>query len=215
MNDIRFILFDAVNTLIHKPTLWDRITSTLAKYKLNVDLVALKERHKLISEVIFFPDRTSADFYRNFNTELLYSVGVVPTPELLDELFSSCSYLPWEAFEDTSVICQLPQPKGILSNFNTTLATKIEALLPNVFSSIITSEELKSAKPDRNFYKEAITRLGYQPRNILYIGDSIKLDMHPALDAGMQCLLVDRGNIFPHFPYRVTSFAELKEMMLR
>ena len=70
-----------------------------------------------MSEVIHFPDRTDQDFYKKFNSDLLYLLGIVPTTSLLDAVFKNCTYLPWEKFEDTSVLRELSVPLGIISNF--------------------------------------------------------------------------------------------------
>lgn len=212
MSDIRYLLFDAANTLIHKPTLWTKMANALEMHHIQVDIPTLQQRHKLISEVLFFPDRTSADFYKNFNAELLYSLGIIPTNKLLDDIFNACTYLPWEVFDDTVVLADTTLPKGILSNFNTTLAEKISNMFPGVFTSVITSEEMKCAKPSLDFYKKAIDAVGLAPENILYVGDSLKLDMEPALKVGMNAWLIDRVGCYPNYPNRITSFHQLSDI---
>ncbi len=212
MNDIRFLLFDAANTLIHKPTLWTKMASALEMHKIQIDIPTLQRHHKLISEVLFFPDRTSADFYKKFNGELLYSLGIIPNDVLLDDIFKACTYLPWEVFDDTDALQKMTLPKGILSNFNTTLAEKISNMFPGVFSSIITSEEMQCAKPSLEFYKKAIDAVGLDPKQILYVGDSLKLDMEPALKLGMNAWLIDRAECYPTYPNRITSFHQLSDI---
>lgn len=210
---VKLVLFDAANTLIHKPLLWERISNVLTANHINVDTEVLKRHHKFISEVIFFPDRTSADFYKNFNRELLYSLGIIPTDQLLDDIFNACTYLPWEPFEDTAMIRDLPFPKAIISNFNGSLAEKIDSMFHGVFSRIIISEELKQAKPSLSFYNSAIELLGVPPENILYIGDSVKLDMEPGLKTGMQSYLIDRHNCYPYYKNRLTTLSDLAEII--
>lgn len=209
MDNIDFVLFDAANTLIHKPELWGRIKMALAKHNISVDDLLLRIRHKLISELIRFPDNTSADFYRQFNSELLYSIGVIPTATLLDDVFAACTYLKWDVFEDTNILSSLQLPKGILSNFNSSLTQRINTLIPDTFSTIIISEELQCAKPSLEFYTKALDIIGVPAKNILYIGDSIKLDMQPALAVGMNVLLIDRDNCYPNFERRISSLHEI------
>lgn len=213
MSNIRFILFDAANTLIHKPDLWDRMLAALAKHGHQVDPHELKFKHKLVSELIHFPDNTSSDFYRTFNAELLYALGIIPHDELLNHVFAACTYLPWRAFEDTAGLKELPLEKGILSNFNTTLAGKINDMFGGVFSKIITSEEMKCAKPSMEFYRGAAALLPYKPEEILYIGDSLKLDMEPAVKLGMTAYLIDRSNVYSNFPNRLSSLEQIKELL--
>ena len=101
MQNIKYILFDAANTVIHKPVLWPSMQAVLLKYGYTVPEEKLKLHHKLLSEVVNFPDRTSKEFYLYFNAELLMSLGIIPSEEILNDLFAACSYLPWERFNDT------------------------------------------------------------------------------------------------------------------
>jgi putative hydrolase of the HAD superfamily len=213
MTGYQFILFDAANTLIHKPDLWPRMTAALATHGITVDSDELAVKHKLLSELVFFPDNTSAAFYKTFNAELLYSLGIIPTDEILDDIFAACTYLEWKPFEDTQVLRELNHPKAILSNFNKTLAVKINSAFGGIFDSIITSEEMKCAKPSIQFYELAIDKLGCGPEEILYIGDSIKLDMEPAIKCGMQVCLIDRLNAYPKFSRRIKSLSELASII--
>jgi FMN phosphatase YigB (HAD superfamily) len=53
-----------------------------------------------------------------------------------------------------------------------------------------------------------------KPEEILYVGDSIKLDMEPASATGMNAVLIDRLNAFPGYRgIRINSFAELKTVI--
>ncbi|WP_140937951.1 HAD family hydrolase [Sphingobacterium lumbrici] len=208
---MKILLFDAANTLIHKPTLWDRIREVLTNYGYDVDMRELKERHKLLSEVINFPDRTSESFYRDFNAEFLLSLGILSTKELLEEMFNKCTYQPWQAFDDCQYLLELDIPKAILSNFNSSLFDLIGELIgQEVFDEIIISENEKVRKPSLEFYQIAIDRLGVDPSDILYIGDSLKLDFIPAKTMGMKTLLIDREGIYRYPAHKISNFRELK-----
>jgi putative hydrolase of the HAD superfamily len=206
----KVILFDAANTLMHKPQLWEKMLEVLHPILPNLSVNDLIFKHKLVSELTDFPDKTNADFYREFNQRLLYTLGIIPNEAILENLFKKCSYLPWERFEDTSVLSNLNTPLAILSNFSGKLSVHVEQLFePGTFSQIIISENENYRKPDPKFYKIAIEKLNLQPNEILYIGDSIKLDMEPAITCGMQVRLIDRENIYPDFPFRISSLLEL------
>lgn len=209
MSDIKYILFDAANTLIHKPALWINLQSTLKKFDQDVPVDLLKRNHKLISECIRFPDKTSKAFYQEFNSELLYSIGIMPTQELLDDVFKACTYLPWEKFSDTKVIDSLKLPVGILSNFNSSLKDTIKKEFGDVFKHIFISENYGVGKPDVKFYEIAIKEIGFAPNEILYVGDSIKLDMHSALKAGLTPVLIDREDIYPFYINSISSLDAL------
>jgi len=199
--NIKYILFDAANTLIHKPALWDKIQEVLTAHQISVNPRALKYNHKLLSEFVTFPDRTSAEFYASFNKELLLSLGIIPTTQLLDDIFRNCTYMPWEKFDDTSWLATAPVPIGVLSNFNNNLRDLLSNLFGNVFTDIIVSEEVNVRKPDTAFYQHAIDKIGLHPSEILYVGDSIKLDIIPAGKMGLNPILIDRDDFFTtHIP---------------
>jgi hypothetical protein len=71
----------------------------------------IKFHHKIISEVIKFPDRTSEKFYNNFNSEFLLSLGVLPNDKLLSAFYEACTYLAWAKFEDTNILEKIERKK--------------------------------------------------------------------------------------------------------
>jgi len=207
MNTIKYILFDAANTLIHKPSLWMNFINVLNYYGYKVSESELKQKHKLLSEFITFPDVTSETFYKTFNKELLNALGIIDFPELLKSIFNTCKYLPWEVFEDVTYLNQYSQFNlGILSNFNTSLRTLVKEKIPTInFKHIIISEEEKIAKPSLEFYEKAVHKIGLKPQDILYVGDSLKLDIIPALQIGFNVRLIDRDQTYPSSKYSVKS----------
>lgn len=211
MNTVKYILFDAANTLIHKPLLWLKFKTVLSDFGYEVDTEELKFKHKLLSEIIKFPDVTSQTFYNEFNKELLNALGVIDSPKLLESIFEACKYLPWEAFLDAKVLANYTEkPIGVISNFNSGLSNLLAKKLPGVnFKHIIISETEGVAKPSLEFYKIAIERTGINPNEILYIGDSLKLDVIPAKSLGFQVKLIDRDNAYPTSPYRISSIEDL------
>ena len=208
------LLFDAANTIIHKPDLYINITKVLTQHNFNVEEAYLKKNHKLLSEVINFPDRTNEEFYKKFNSELLYCLGIAPTEALLKDIFTACSYLPWKAFDDTKVLKELNVKKAIVSNFHSSLTKIIAETMPNTFDEIVISEVENLRKPDIEFYKCALKYLKVPAEEIIYIGDSVKLDIEPASKLGIKAFLIDRENNFLAAPNRLTSLHELKNFSL-
>jgi putative hydrolase of the HAD superfamily len=210
MAEIQYILFDAVNTLIHKPDLWKKIDAVLKNNGHEIPIRKIKFHHKIISEVIKFPDRTSEKFYNNFNSEFLLSLGVLPNDKLLSAFYEACTYLAWAKFEDTNILEKIERKKGVLSNFNSTLNDIMTKLFPDIpFNNIIISENENSSKPSLDFYRKCLDRINITPSEILYIGDSIKLDMMPAEEIGFQTLLIDRDNNYPNYKNRIISLDEI------
>ena len=60
MTQYKYLFFDVANTLLHKPMLITRICETLEQFGNKVDPMLVKERHKLVSEIIPFPATTWA-----------------------------------------------------------------------------------------------------------------------------------------------------------
>jgi putative hydrolase of the HAD superfamily len=210
---MKYLLLDVAGTILYKPNLVTKIYETLSSFGYIISIDRLKYNHKLLSEVIKFPDRTNAEFYTSFNSELLYSLGIVPNEELLNAIFASCSYLPWEKFEDTKVLNEIEIPIGIISNFNSSLKDKLNEYFGPIFSDIFVSEEIGISKPSAEFYKKALDKININPKDILYIGDSFKLDLKPALEMGITCYVIDRDNIYPDNATIIRSLSELKKMI--
>jgi putative hydrolase of the HAD superfamily len=210
---IKYIFFDVAGTLLGKPSLFSIIQKTLADFGNNISLEEIKQKHKLLSEVIHFPDRTDENFYKKFNSDLIYLFGIIPTKELVDAVFKNCTYLPWEKFEDTKVLTEVNLPLGVISNFNTTLKEKLNTFFGPVFKDILVSEELGVAKPNVEFYNRALKIIPFNVEEVLYVGDSIKLDLKPALQLGIQTLIVDRDNFYPNLKNRIASLTEIKDFL--
>jgi putative hydrolase of the HAD superfamily len=207
------LLFDAANTLIHKPLLFIKAKEVLETYGIKSTIEGLREKHKIVSELILFPDRTNKEFYYEFNKSWLYSLGILPEKDLLNKLFEVCSYLPWEKFEDTNVLIELNIKKAILSNFNSSLEDIVSNHFPGIFSQLVVSELENIRKPDIKFYKRAIEILEVKPEDIIYIGDSMKLDIEPALTVGMRAYLIDRNNDYQFSSYTINSLTQLRKII--
>jgi putative hydrolase of the HAD superfamily len=207
------LLFDAANTIIHKPTIYLRFAEVLKRDGFTVDLNHLMLIHKTISECFHFPDNTSKDFYYEFNKSVLYGLGIIAREEILENLFKECSYLPWEKFEDTKFIKEIPFKKAVLSNFHKGLNEILKKSFSDEFTHIITSENENLRKPDTAFFKKAIDVLGVKPSEIIYIGDSVKLDLEPGLKTGMNAWLIDRNNYYPLCNRRLSSLQEIRNIL--
>lgn len=210
---IKYIFFDVAGTLLGKPVLYTKIQNVLADFGHEVTLDDIKAKHKLLSEVIHFPDRTDEAFYKKFNSELLYLLGIVPSDEIVDAIFKSCTYLPWEAFEDTKVLQELNLPIGVISNFNSTLKDKLVQFFGPVFQDVFVSEELGVAKPNIEFYQKALEKIPFEAHEVLYIGDSIKLDLEPGSKVGFNALVVDRDGFYPNLKNKIATLAEITKFL--
>jgi len=210
---IQYIFFDVAGTLMGKPILYSIIQNTLQDFGYEVPLDEIKNKHKLLSEVIHFPDRTDATFYKKFNSELLYLLGIVPEEVIVNSIFKKCTYLPWEAFDDTQILKEIHLPMGVISNFNTSLKDKLEQFFGPVFQDVFVSEELGVAKPNMEFYQKALEKIPFAAHEVLYVGDSIKLDLEPASKLGFKVLIIDRDNFYPNSKNKISSLTEITQFI--
>ncbi|RZJ52368.1 MAG: HAD family hydrolase [Flavobacterium sp.] len=210
---MKYLLLDVAGTILHKPDLITKINDTLLKHGFLVSAEKLRYNHKILSEVIKFPDRTDADFYIKFNAELLYSLGIIPNDALLKDIFESCSYLPWHKFSDCDVLNEIEIPIGIISNFNSSLQKKLNEFFGPIFSDFFVSEDLGVSKPSVDFYRKALDKINLDPKDILYIGDSFKLDLKPSLELGLNSYIIDRDNFYPDNRHTIKSLSEIKKLI--
>jgi HAD superfamily hydrolase (TIGR01549 family) len=210
---IQYIFFDVAGTLLAKPTLYSIIQNTLRDFGHELGLDEIKNKHKLLSEVIHFPDRTDVAFYEKFNSELLYLLGIIPEEALVNSIFKKCTYLPWQAFDDTQILKELPLPMGVISNFNTSLKDKLKQFFGPVFQDVLVSEELGVAKPNIEFYQKALEKIPFDAHEVLYVGDSIKLDLEPASKLGFKVLIIDRDNFYPNSKNKISSLTEITQFI--
>jgi FMN phosphatase YigB (HAD superfamily) len=210
---MKYLLLDVSGTILYKPLLFDNLLKVLQEFGFEIEKKKLQYHHKLLSEVIKFPDRTDESFYEFFNSELLYSIGIVPNKELLQAIFKSCSYLPWEKYEDTNVLNEISIPMGILSNFNSTLEVKLQHFFGPIFKDIFVSEVIGLSKPSKDFFQYALNNLKINPKDIIYVGDSFKLDFNPANEIGFTTFVIDREGFYPKNENVISSFIELKNII--
>lgn len=204
------VFFDVADTLLEKPDLIPRIRSVLANREIECDESAVRRAHKAARELIHFPDHTNRDFYLNFNVRLLETLGVYPDPSIAEQLYEECRSLDWRPFTDVEALASIPVPVGIISNWDHSLFEKLENLLSFEFQWTIGSAAFGVAKPDPALFRHAIEQCGHDAERILFVGDSIRLDVVPAREVDMQSVLIDRHGLFPYFgEHRITSLHQM------
>lgn len=210
---INYVLFDAAGTLIVKPALFTTLQKVIRKTGSQPTLDEIKKKHKILSEIIPFPDKTSRNFYRYFNAELLCSLGILPRESLVDSMITACASMRWEAAPDTAILQKLDLPMGILSNFHGDLKKRIDRLFPGIFRDFFVSANLGIAKPDKRIFQEALKKICLPADQVLYVGDSFKLDLAPAQSLGMQALLIDRDGFYPKLNQKISNLGQIAKRL--
>jgi len=87
--------------------------------------------------------------------------------------------------------------------------------LDKYFTTITTSEEAGSKKPDLKIFKFALRKAGAIPEESLMVGDDLEVDIAGAKAAGMDGLFCNFDNLSHNgqVTYEVKSFAEIKEIL--
>jgi FMN phosphatase YigB (HAD superfamily) len=199
---IQAVIFDVANTLLHKPALYASLNNLLQHQTAWAGMPEDIERvHRIASEVTEIPPRPTREFYNGFNARWLQALGIPPDGEILDAVFELARSSPWESFTDVSALEEIQLPIAVLSNWDSRLPAMLEKTLSaNIrFQFVLASESIGFAKPDPAAFAAAIHSTGLPASNLLYVGDSPRLDMFPALAAGMHAILIDRSNFFPQY----------------
>ena len=209
----KYLFFDVSGTLLYKPELIFKISEILNSFGYSISNEELSFKHKLLSEIFDFPDRTDYFFYKKFNSAFLSLLGIVPDEKILENIFKKCSYLSWKKYSDTDFLKKIDMPMGIISNFNSSLKKKLNFFFGDIFSHVFVSEEIMLSKPDPEFYNFVIDSLNCKPNQILYVGDSIKLDIEPASKLGINTLLIDRQNFYSKNDFLISNLEEIKNYL--
>lgn len=210
----KYIFFDVANTLLYKPLLYSSIQKALFEFEINVPIPVIKGKHLTLSNLITFPAKTTIEFYKNFNSKLLFSIGIIPEEKIIKKIYEYCKDIEWELYEDTSAINSLNLPVGIISNWDNTLETLLSSLFKVKFFKIVTSYNTALSKPDPKIFLKAIKNLDCSVDKIAYVGNSIAQDILPSEKVGMSSILIDRDDNFPFYKGdKIKSLWDLDEIL--
>lgn len=127
----------------------------------------------------------------------------------------------WRPFPGIAdLLRELRVETGILSNGSLQQQSqklKMLKLLP-CFNAhkIFTSDELGIAKPALKLFLLIGKLLELKPAEILYIGDSLELDIQPALQVGWQAILLDHHKLYPDATcIKVQDTEDLRQLLQR
>lgn len=87
--------------------------------------------------------------------------------------------------------------------------TKIE----NYFSKIIISSEVGVSKPKKEIFELACKEINIEPENCLMVGDSYRLDIKGAQNAGLKAVWVNRKNENIEYKNQINELKELNNII--
>jgi putative hydrolase of the HAD superfamily len=127
--------------------------------------------------------------------------GIEASDAEADELFAGYRErytAAWALFDDAAPALRRVRAAGlavgVLTNGDEAHQRfKVEQLgLADHIDELVASSTLPAGKPDRRAFIAAADRLGHAPNQILMVGNSLEHDVHGALAAGLDAVLLDR-----------------------
>lgn len=108
----------------------------------------------------------------------------------------------WVPYPETIPVLDLLKRRelklGVISNATSLLTKVFDNLgMSRYFDVVIISDEVGVRKPSPEIFKIALKRMNVPASRSLYVGDMLEVDVVGAKKAGMNAVLVDRGNAFP------------------
>lgn len=152
--------------------------------------------------------------YRRFLDEL--DLGGAGLEERLYARFSdSSSYMLFDDVLATLDALARDHRLGLISNFEGWLEERLVELEvgPRFEVTVISGVEMVE-KPDPRIYRLALRRMGLPADRCAHVGDSITLDVEPAMALGMHAILVDRADRYPDPPCpKITTLEDLPQLV--
>lgn len=137
--------------------------------------------------------------------------------EIVYEAFAGKDH--WHVFDDVanSGIFEKLKKSGVILGVVSNWDSRLHAILKSTglavyFDFILASAEVRSAKPDKKIFIEALRRSGVIAEEACHVGDEPFADIHGANNAGIDAILIDRnGKHKKDGITKVSSFLELLE----
>lgn len=71
----------------------------------------------------------------------------------------------------------------------------INSKIKDYFVGFFSSEQLGVEKPDKNFFEKILSFYNINRKEVLVIGDNVKTDIYGALNANLDCCLINRNKV--------------------
>jgi HAD superfamily hydrolase (TIGR01549 family) len=103
-----------------------------------------------------------------------------------------------ESLPALEALQEIGMPLGVVSNFTPDLEDLLRRMgLRDYFDFVIVSSVVGAAKPDPGIFELAVSKACRPSHRLLYVGDHIGDDIEGAWGAGLDAVLIDRGDRQP------------------
>ena len=206
----RAVLFDAGGTLLRPHPSQEEVTGrVIAEAGVRVDAEALADAIRHASAVVFGSHGRSADrwtsevairgVWQEYYELVLTRLGLRWDPELGARIYDAFGAAEsWALFDDVAPTLEALRARGlrlgIVSDWGTALVPILHAIgLSAHFGVAVVSAYAGVAKPDRDVFAYALSRIGVGADEAIYVGDVYLADVLGARGAGVEPILIDRA----------------------
>ena len=227
-NGIEVVFFDAGDTLLGPHPSFPELFSQVCQehgYDVPTEVV-VRVQSELAPNLIDLAEDTGVDnpsfsseesrrFWGYLYARFLTALDITDSDlaaALLERFSTSSSYLLFEdVLETLSRLHDRGYRLGLISNFEQWLEERlIELEVGQLFDVTVISGFVRIEKPDPAIYELALQRAGVEPTKAVHVGDSMSMDVEPAVSVGMHAVLLDRAGRYPDS--RVPRIESLEEL---
>jgi putative hydrolase of the HAD superfamily len=225
------VLFDAGETIVHPhPSFPELLAQILATAGHQVNPATIRDKVHVVADIFTTaategelwstsPERSRA-FWDRVYDRLLDELGIPFEPSVAGLIYATFTDLAnYRLFDDVLPTLERLEAArlrlGVVSNFEEWLERLLEALhVTRYFDVRVISGVEGVEKPDPKIFRLALERIGVEPEEAVYVGDSVHFDVEPATAVGMLGVLLDRRGRFPeHAGVRIASLEELPGLL--
>ncbi|KUK81431.1 haloacid dehalogenase [Mesotoga sp. Brook.08.YT.4.2.5.1] len=215
---IRGIIFDLFGTIVSNRRLFRPICSKMAEdvevqsEEIERDFVSLYRR--------YFNDCHKMPFQPERYYYYLLIADLIDKYKLPGDMESYCNYM-YDSFSELPVypdsrvlkrICK-DYKVAILTNADDVFVRKVVERNRIPHHVLLTSETARSYKPSEVIFNEVLLMLKLARNEVLFVGDSIQVDMLGAAGAGIKGILIDRSKSYFDYAPRIESLEDLPSLL--
>jgi HAD superfamily hydrolase (TIGR01549 family) len=164
-----------------------------------------------------FPGESEVQYWRHHDGEVLATLGVKATAELLGALRREIEQdvqlgLQDDALPALGALKAQGAKLGVISNATFGMLRDFARLgLDRYIEHVVFSQPLNARKPDPHIFLVALSKYGCPPSRAWMVGDELESDVRGARGVGIVPILIDREGRHPDAT--VTRIADLRELV--
>jgi putative hydrolase of the HAD superfamily len=217
---LKAVLFDLGLTLIRTSSFPEIYRKILARFGVTASINNIAQAQNATereADTSTYDESRRKEFWTNYNVSLLKKLGITENTVFLagkiDELWWECSHV--QVHSDVEPTLSGLRAKGLklglVSNgFKKDLDHILGELgLERWFDAVVCIESCNCAKPDKEIFLYALDKLGVEPHEAVFVGDSVEQDYEGAFGVGIRPFLIDREGKHPSHFNKIASLTEL------